>query len=81
MVVTCQMTVISLFFWTIEDVVGPHGVKMKNWICFSYGSFGDKNHSFRLPASDEECDSIPKHLDLTLAPNKINEGVKKQRNT
>ena len=36
---------------------------------------------FACLLSDEECDSIPKHLDLTLAPNKINEEVKKQRNT
>ena len=50
MVVACQMTVISLFFGAIEDVVGPHGDKMKNWICFTYGNFGDKNHRFRLPA-------------------------------
>ena len=39
MVVACQMTVISLFFGAIEDVVGPHGLKMKNWICFTYGNF------------------------------------------
>ena len=31
--------------------------------------------------SNEGCDSFPKHTDLTLAPNKTNEGVKKQRNT
>ena len=28
--------------------------------------------------SSEGCDSFPKHLDLALAPNKTNEGVKKQ---
>ena len=31
--------------------------------------------------SSEGCDSFPKHLDLALAPNKTNEGVKKQWNT
>ena len=31
--------------------------------------------------SSEGCDSFPKHLDLTLAPNKTNKGVKKQHNT
>ena len=30
---------------------------------------------------EEGCDSFPKHLNLALAPNKTNEGVKKQRNT
>ena len=78
MVVTCQMTVISLFFWAIEDVVGPHGDKMKNWRCFSYGNFGDKNHRFACLLSDEGCDSFPRHLDLALAPDKTNKGVKKQ---
>ena len=36
---------------------------------------------FACLLSDEGCDSIPKHLDLTLAPDKTNEGVKKQQNT
>ena len=31
---------------------------------------------FTLMLSDEGCDSFPKHLDLALAPNKTNEGVK-----
>ena len=50
MVVTCQMTVILLFFWSMGGVVGPHGDKMKNWRFYSYGNFGDKNHRFHLPA-------------------------------
>ena len=33
---------------------------------------------FACLLSDEEYDSILKHLDLTLTPNKTNEGVKKQ---
>ena len=76
-VVTCQMTVISLFFGTIGDVVGPRGGKMKNRKCFSYGNFGDKNHRTCL-LSDEGHNSFPKHLDLALAPDKTNEGVKKR---
>ena len=51
MVVTCQMTVIFLFFGAIEDVVGPHGGKMKKWRYFGYGNFGDKNDRFCLPAT------------------------------
>ena len=31
--------------------------------------------------SSEGCNSFPKHLDLALAPNKTNKGVKKQWNT
>ena len=37
-------------FCAIEDVVDPHGGRMKNWRCFSHGNFGDKNHRFCLPA-------------------------------
>ena len=33
---------------------------------------------FACLLNDEECDSILKHLDLTLTSNKTNEGVKKQ---
>ena len=33
---------------------------------------------FTCLLSSEGCDSFPKHLDLALAPNKTNEGVKKQ---
>ena len=33
---------------------------------------------FACLLSDEGCDSFPKYLDLVLAPNKMNEGVKKQ---
>ena len=33
---------------------------------------------FACLLSDEECDSFPKHLDLAMAPNKTNEGGKKQ---
>ena len=58
--------------------MGPHGVKMKNWRFCSYGNFGDKNHHFTCLLSSEGCGSLPKHLDLALAPNKTNEGVKKQ---
>ena len=36
---------------------------------------------FACVLSIEGCDSFPKHLDLALAPNKTNEGVKKQWNT
>ena len=48
----CDMPNDSNFslFWAMEDVLGPHGDKMKNWICFSYSIFWDKNHRFRLPA-------------------------------
>ena len=35
---------------------------------------------FACLLSNEGCDSFAKHLDLELAPNKTNEGVKKQRN-
>ena len=37
-----------------------------------------KNAVFTYLLSIEGCDSFPKHLDLALAPNKTNEGVKKQ---
>ena len=40
-----------------------------------------RNQPFDLPAKWWGCDSFPKHLDLALAPNKTNEGVKKQWNT
>ena len=40
----------SLLGGAMEDVVGPHGGKMENWRCFSYGNFWDKNHRFCLPA-------------------------------
>ena len=33
---------------------------------------------FTCLLSSEGCDSFPKHLDLALAPNKTNTGVKKQ---
>ena len=36
---------------------------------------------FTCLLSSEGCDSFPEHLDLALAPNKTNEGVKKQWNT
>ena len=36
---------------------------------------------FTCLLSSEGWDSFPKHLDLALAPNKTNEGVKKQQNT
>ena len=36
---------------------------------------------FACLLSHEGCDSFLKHLDLALAPNKTNEGVKKQLNT
>ena len=36
---------------------------------------------FTCLLSSEGWDSFPKHLDLALAPNKTNEGVKKQWNT
>ena len=52
--------------------------KMKNWRFYSYGNFGDKNTVFTCLLSSEGCDSFPKHLDLALASNKTNEGVKKQ---
>ena len=35
---------------------------------------------FACLLSNELCDSFVKHLNLELAPNKTNEGVKKQRN-
>ena len=37
-----------------------------------------KTTVFTCLLSSEGCDSFPKHLDLALAPNKTNEGVKKQ---
>ena len=36
---------------------------------------------FTCLLSSEGCDSFPKHLGLALAPNKTNDGVKKQQNT
>ena len=36
---------------------------------------------FTCLLSSDGCDSFPKHLDLALAPNKTNKGVKKQWNT
>ena len=39
-----------------------------------------KINVFAFLLSSEGCDSFPKHLDLALAPNKTNEGVKKQWN-
>ena len=47
----------------------------------NYGNFGDKITVFACLLSSEGCDSFPKHLDLALAPNKTNEGVKKQWHT
>ena len=47
-----------------------------------YGIFGIKNIVFTCLLSNEGCDSFSKHLDLALAlalaPNKTNQGVKKQ---
>ena len=59
-------------------VVGPHWGKMTNWIFGSYGNFGDKITVFTCLLSSEGCDSFLKHLNLALAPNKTNKGVKKQ---
>ena len=78
MVVTCQMTIILPFFGGIAGVVCPHGGKMKNLRCCSYGNFGDKIIVFTCLPSSEGCDSFLKHLDLALAPNKTNEWIKKQ---
>ena len=50
MAVTCQMTVIVLFFWRVGGVVRPHGGNMKNWRFCNYGNFAGKNHRFHLPA-------------------------------
>ena len=79
MVVTCQIAVILIFFWAIGGVEGPHGGNMKNWRCCNYGNFGDNTVFTCLPGT-EECDSFPERLDLSLAPNKTNEGVKNQWN-
>ena len=35
---------------------------------------------FTCLLSSEGCDSVPKHLDLALAPNQTNEGIEKQWN-
>ena len=78
MVVTCQMTVILLFFWAVGDVICPHGGKMKKLRCCNYGILEIKITVVACLLSNEGCDSFPKHLDLALAPSKTNEGVKKQ---
>ena len=78
MVVSCQMTVIELLFWTVGDVVGPHGNKKKNWRFCNYGNFGDKIAVLTCLPGTEGCNGFPKCLDLALAPNNTNEGVKKQ---
>ena len=64
-------------FWTNGGVVGPREGKLKNWRFCSYGNFGDILITvfICLLLSTEECDSFPKHLDLTLTPNKTNEGI------
>ena len=73
------MTVIMHFFWTVGGVVGPHGGKMKNWDFVVMDILEIKIIIFIcLLVTEGGCDSFPKHLDLALAPNTINEGVKKQ---
>ena len=74
----CQMAVILLSFWTVGGVVGPHGSKMKNWRFCSYGNFGDKIILFVCLPGTQGRDSFLRHLDLSLAPNKTNGGVKSQ---
>ena len=65
-------------FWAVGDVVCPHGGKMKNADFVIMLFLEIKITVFACLLSDEGCDSCPKHLDLALAPNKTNQGVKKQ---
>ena len=78
MAVLCQMTVMLLFFWTMGAVVGPHGGKMKIGYFVGRVILEIKITVFIFLLDSEGCDSLPKHLDLALAPNKTNEGVKKK---
>ena len=65
-------------FWTVGGAVAPHGGKMKNWDFVVMDILEIKIIIFICLPVTEGCDSFPKHLDLTLSPNKTNEGVKKQ---
>ena len=65
-------------FWTTGGVVGPRGSNMKNWKFCVVVIFEIKISVFACLLSSEKCDSFLKHVDLALAPNKINEEVKKQ---
>ena len=81
MVVTCQMAVTCFFLdnrgccgsaWRKKSRIGDFVVMVILKI---------KITVFTCLLSSEGCDSFPKHLDLALAPNKTNKGVKKQQNT
>ena len=68
-------------FRTVGGTVGPHGGRLKNWDFVVMDILEIKIIIFICLPVTEGCDSFPKHLDLTLSPNKTNEGVKKQWNT
>ena len=57
-------------------VLGPHEGKMRNRRFCSYGNFGDKITVFTCLPGTEGCGSFPRHLDLTLAPNKQMKGLR-----
>ena len=74
----CDMPNDNIFalFWAIGDVVGPHGGKMKNRDFVVMDILEIKTIVFICLPVTEGCDSFPKRLDLALALNKTNEGVK-----
>ena len=45
----------------------------------SYGTFGDKKTFAFDPRTASKMFSLHKHIDLTLGPNKTNEGIEKHR--
>ena len=75
------MIVIYLFYWEMGGVVGPRGAKWRIGDFVVVVILEIKITVFTCLLSNEGCDSFLKHLDLALAPNKTNEGVKKQLNT
>ena len=77
MVVTCKMTVMLLPLDNGGVVMGLYGGKMKiGDFLVKYGNVGYKTTVLTCQSNSERCDSLPKDLNLALASNKTNGGVK-----
>ena len=76
----CKMTLILLFFEQRGVLWVRMGAKSRIGGFIVMVILEIKTTIFTCMLSSEGCDSFPKHLDLALASNKTNEGIKKQWN-
>ena len=67
-------------FWPTRGIVGPQGGKSRVGGFVVMVILEIKTTVFTCVLSSEGSDSFPRHLDLALASNKTNRGVKKQWN-